>query len=563
MVTSPQADEHLDSLRQSQQQSQQRAQTATDQLASFERSLNRVRGGDIADAQFDDASLQAQIDEYDANVAAGQRSYDQTTQYQQAAYGAYRLGARGGRRFLNEARQQISTDLLKIQNQARAQRAGALETYRRSKIEEQRQARRDAAAFGQQAYQVEEREEQKRIARNERYRQDFEQQLLAGKPLGTEFIAQFAESSGEKAEDIQKLVEQAGGAAISALKAAADKQGILIDEDAIDYNSNESAIQSIRDQMEYSRAQDLARKRREEQRKETKLDLDIAGHKLDREEFAYDKYATDRKLRQGDVRQSIAAARLELDKLRFEEWRNRGGGGTNLSREERDRIRALDTAGVYLEQINPEAAENENIQLVALGVADLNVGGRVRNEKAFNKAIINAIDDINKNDGGAYVEKLIDRYAPLSPDIKDLQGSITPDTDPELIRQDFLAIVESRFEDDETKDLNYRKLGREIIGDLEVNPRAYGPTAAGIDYVPDPEFHGRYPSRQVATNAVAPTDRTSEDYISPFGEYRDRYGTGIDTGDGGSSGTRVEVEGIPNSQQLVDNALTRYFGDLY
>ena len=217
----------------------------------------------------------------------------QTTQYQQSAYGAYRLGARGGRRFLNEARETINLDLLKIQNQARAQRADALDTYRRSKIEEQRQARRDAAAFGQQAYKVEEREEQKRIARNERYRQDFEQQLLAGKPLGAEFIAQFAESSGEKAEDIQKLVDQAAGAALSALKEAANKQGILIDEQDIDYSSNESAIRSIRDQMEYSRAQDLARKRREEQRKEAKLSLDIAGHRLDIEEFEHDKYATE------------------------------------------------------------------------------------------------------------------------------------------------------------------------------------------------------------------------------------------------------------------------------
>ena len=359
-------------------------------------------------------------------------------------------------------------------------------------------------------------------------------------------------------------MDSAGSSAISALKSVATKEDILIDEGQIDYSSNESAIRSIRDQIEFARAQDLARKQREEARKEAKLDLDFAGHRLDREEFAYDKYATDRKLRQGDVRQSIAAARLELDKLRFEEWRNRGSGGTNLSREERDRIRALDTAGVYLEQINPEAAENENIQLVALGVADLNVGGRVRNEKAFNKAIINAIDDIDVDDGGKLIEGIITRYAPISNDIKQLQDSITPESDPEQIKRELLGIVESKFEDDETKDLNFRKLGREILGDLETGPRAYGPTAEGIDYLPDPEFHGRYPSRQVATNAAAPTDRTSEDYISPFGEYRDRYGAGIDTGSGGgSSGTKIDIEDIPNSQQLVDNALTRYFGDLY
>ena len=248
-------------------------------------------------------------------------------------------------------------------------------------------------------------------------------------------------------------------------------------------------------------------------------------------------------MRQGDVRQSIEAAKLELQRLRLKEYQSRGRGGANLSREERDRIRAADTAEVYLEQINPEAAENENIQLVALGVADLNVGGRVRSEKAFNKAIINSINDINENDGGAYIEKLINRYAPLSPDVQQLQESITPDSDPELIRQDFLAIVESKFEDDETKDLNYRKLGREIIGDLEVNPRAYGPTAAGIDYVPDPEFHGRYPSKQMATSAVPPTaDRASDDYISPFGKYVDRYGAGVGGGDG-ETGAYVERRG--------------------
>ena len=556
MPPAPQAQEHLRSLQRSQQEATQRGQTASQQLSSFERSLNQVRGGDLADVNFQDSALNATISDYNRNVQEAQRPYHTTTEYQSAVYGSYRMGERGGRRFLNEARQQISTDLLKIQNQARAQRADALETYRRSKIEEQRQARRDAAAFGQQAYQVEEREEQKRIARNERYRQDFEQQLLAGKPLGAEFIAQFAESSGEKAEDIQKLVEQAGGAALSALKEAANKQGILIDEQDIDYSSNESAIRSIRDQMEYSRAQELARKRREEQRKETKLDLDIAGHRLDIEEFEHDKTVDARKLKQGDVRTAIQAARLELDRLRFKEYQSRGRGGANLSREERDRIRAGDTAEAYLSQIAPEDADNRNIQLVALGVADANVGGRIRNEKAFTRAVDQAITEIDAQDG-QYIPLIVQKYAPYSAELENLKldieaGGLTQDD----TRRRFLDVAQNVFGDKDNPELNYTKLARELISELEVSGTP-GPDVQPENY----EGHPGHQGARGTTPLIYPPLKKRDNYISPFSEYKDRYGTGLGDSDGETSTTEVEIEDIPNSQQVIDDAYHRYFGD--
>lgn len=242
----PPLNPYQEQLNRAQSSAQQRAGTAETNLRDLNAALSRVRDGDLSDIQVDDPLLQTTLDEYDKSIADLDKSAYQTDQYQALARGAYSAGARGGRRLLAEGRDQINIQLSQLQLRARQQRVNAIAAYRDAERQNAANERALALQIGQDAYNTELSEEERKIRQDNTHREKFMQQILNGEEITADFIAQYAESAGRDVGEIQALVQEAGNRAINSYRQIAEQEGITLNDEDIDYSSDSATVNSIR-----------------------------------------------------------------------------------------------------------------------------------------------------------------------------------------------------------------------------------------------------------------------------------------------------------------------------
>lgn len=456
----PQDTAYLDQLRTARTQSESRAGAAEQRLSDFSSALDRVRGGNIADLQVSDSVLQATLDEYDKNIEQLEgTTFAQTDQYQAAAQGAYRLGARSGRRVLNEARNTINLNLAQLQISARQQRTDAINTYRQVTAAEARSERALALQIGAQAYETELNEEERRNRQNAEYKDTFQRKLLAGEEIGNDFIQQFSESSGRDISDIRRLVDDAGNAAILRLRDLANQEGVPLDENEIDFSSPETTLQSIRSQIESERNRQVARQQRQDELEEGRYQLQLIGQ----EQSLVQLQAN---IRQAERQYDLDKARLGLQEQELAVRRAQITAGKNLAANgatdcsglqtasERNFCRAARDAADSLQNIPEGDRDDPDIQTILFGNAQRRTAApnEVTQRPEYEAAILNKI---NEGDG-SFALQIAAKYAGTFPELR----AAYINGDPAAARISLQNLLVRHSEDfDATSEISYNSIG--------------------------------------------------------------------------------------------------------
>lgn len=374
--------DYVDTLQRDYTESRSRVGEAQGKVQDFLSSYDKVKGGNLADLQVSDSALQATLDEHDTNIRRLSGTVaGQTDQYQAAAQGAYRLGARGGRRLLGEARQQISLDLERLNIEARQRRVDAINTHRRLLTEDLQNERAYSLQLGTTLYNTKAAEEERQNRRKALYTDDFTKQILAGKPISDELKQELIDSGHFSTEDVDLIEQQAGSNALLQVRELAAQEGVPLNEADIDYTSDASAVASVQRLLAEGRTRRREQEDEANAREEQKLDL--AERADDRANIALED-----DIRRGARQDAREDARLAIEKEDFELKKSatKDAGCSKLdSVGERNKCEADALTKALFEQM-PARSQGDPLSVALVGSIALNEATTTPEQGAANLA---------------------------------------------------------------------------------------------------------------------------------------------------------------------------------